>query len=238
MAPIRSYTNWNTRSSDAEGPITPYRHYYFMCEGRNTEKWYFEKIIDIRKELSIHSRIDMIYLEKTEEHENLSDPKKLIEFANKQKNNGSVDFYHGLDKMIIVFDADVFETQRHDYSEVLALSNETNILAVTNPSFELFLLLHKENSVEEIVHPNETEIIQNNWVGTGTNKRRFVEDLFRKTYTMRPKTNENIANLAYDVRIAIDQERRLNNDITSCKGIITSNVGQVIQSIMDDQCNS
>ena len=234
MVPIRSYTNWNTRSSDSDEQITPYRHYYFMCEGRNTEKWYFEKIIDIRKELSIHSRIDMIYLEKTEEHENLSDPKKLIEFANEQINNGSIDFYDDLDKMIIVFDADVFETQRNDYSKVLALSSETNILAVTNPSFELFLLLHKENAFEEILHPNETEIIQNNWVGTGASRRRFVEDLFRKTYGMRPKTNENIANLAYDVRIAIDQESKLNNDIT----IITSNIGCIIQSIMDDQCNS
>lgn len=67
MAPIRTYSNWNERSSDSNEQLTPYRHYYFLCEGRNTEKWYFEKIIDIRKDLSINSMIDMIYLEKKQE---------------------------------------------------------------------------------------------------------------------------------------------------------------------------
>jgi len=81
MPPIRTYSNWNSRSTKDDAQIEPYRHYYFICEGKNTEKWYFEKLIDIRKELSIHSKIDIVYLEKTEEHENLSDPMKLIKFA-------------------------------------------------------------------------------------------------------------------------------------------------------------
>lgn len=78
--------------------------------------------------------------------------------------------------MIIVFDADVFETIRNDYNEVLALSSDTDILAVTNPSFELFLLLHKENSFDEIIQPNYNEIIGNDWVGNGARRRRLVAD--------------------------------------------------------------
>ena len=111
MPPIRTYTNWNKRANATVDKTEPYRHYYFICEGKNTEKWYFEKIIDIKKELSIHAQIDVAYLEKTEEHQNLSNPKQLTEFADKQKTNGAISFDKNHDKMIVVFDADVFEKQ-------------------------------------------------------------------------------------------------------------------------------
>ena len=54
MAPVRSYTNWNSRTTDEEEQIEPYRKYFFICEGANTETWYFKKLIEIRKELNIH----------------------------------------------------------------------------------------------------------------------------------------------------------------------------------------
>lgn len=66
MAPVRSYTNWNSRTTDEEEQIEPYRKYFFICEGANTETWYFKKLIDIRKELNIHPLIDIRLLEKTE----------------------------------------------------------------------------------------------------------------------------------------------------------------------------
>lgn len=47
MAPIKTYSNWNKASNNAR--IEPYRRYYFICEGKNTEQWYFEKLIDILK---------------------------------------------------------------------------------------------------------------------------------------------------------------------------------------------
>ena len=66
MAPVRSYTNWNSRTTDEEEQIEPYRKYFFICEGANTETWYFKKLIDIRKELNIHPLIDIRLLEKTD----------------------------------------------------------------------------------------------------------------------------------------------------------------------------
>ncbi|WP_077612591.1 RloB family protein [Clostridium sp. Marseille-P2415] len=237
MAPIRSYTNWNVRSTDNDAQIEPYRHYYFICEGRNTEKWYFEKLIDIRKELSIHSDIELVYLEKTDEDENLSNPTQLIDFADQQKRNGAIAFDHKFDKMIVVFDADVFESIYTDYNEVIAKGLQKNLLGVTNPSFELFLLLHYPNSVDELILTDQVNIIANNWVGNGQNRRRYIENLFRKKSGMRPKSNSAIGELAHDVLIAIEQEKKLNNDISICKGTITSNIGCIIESIIRDQCN-
>lgn len=48
MPPVRSYTNWNKRSSDKLEKIEPYKKYFIICEGRNTETFYFKKLIDIR----------------------------------------------------------------------------------------------------------------------------------------------------------------------------------------------
>ena len=87
MSPVRSYTNWNSRSTDYEKQIEPYRKYFFICEGANTETWYFRKLIDIRKFLNIHPLIDIRLLEKTEEDKDISFPRKLIAFAENQKKN-------------------------------------------------------------------------------------------------------------------------------------------------------
>lgn len=63
MAPLREYSNWNVREADDE-EREPYKGYYLICEGENTERFYFEKIIDIRKDLGIASNIKISYLEK------------------------------------------------------------------------------------------------------------------------------------------------------------------------------
>lgn len=81
MAPLRQYTNWNKRDYDKEEKIEPYRKYYFICEGQNTEKYYFKRLIDLRKQLNISPFIDIIFLEKTGKDIGSSNPKSLIALA-------------------------------------------------------------------------------------------------------------------------------------------------------------
>lgn len=117
--PVRTYSNWNKRASDDEEQIEPYRKYFFICEGANTETFYFEQLIDLRKQLGIHPLIDIRLMKKTEGDRNLSYPKKLIEFANQQKNNPELDFDKEHDRMIVVFDADIFERKVPGYDELI-----------------------------------------------------------------------------------------------------------------------
>ena len=124
MAPVRSYTNWNSRTTDEEEQIEPYRKYFFICEGANTETWYFKKLIDIRKELNIHPLIDIRLLEKTEGDRDISFPRRLIEFAENQKENPEIAFDKERDKMIVVFDGDIFEEKVLDASLVEAMGGE------------------------------------------------------------------------------------------------------------------
>ena len=63
--------------------------------------------------------------------------------------------------MIVVFDGDIFEEKVLDYDELVAEGEKNNILAVSNPAFELFLLLHYENSYADDIEPNAEQIIKN-----------------------------------------------------------------------------
>lgn len=230
MTPIRTYTNWNVRASDEEPEIEPFRKYFFICEGKNTETWYFRKLIDLRKELGIRPIIDIRLLEKTEEDADISNPEKLIAFADKQKTNPEISFDPEHDKMVVVFDADIFEEKVTNYDAVVAMGEEKNILAVTNPSFELFLLLHFDDSYKTDILPHAEEIIRNEKIGN----QRFIYSLLLQRTHMNSKRNDKIGELAIHVRTAIEQEKQLNQDIHHCKGTITSNIGKIIDGILHD----
>lgn len=230
MAPIRTYTDWNKRPSDAEDQKEPFRKYFFICEGANTEVWYFRKLIDMRKQLGIHPMIDIRLMEKTEEDANLSNPKALIEFAEAQKDVAENKFDKKHDKMIVVFDADIYKNKPDDFKDIYEAGIKNNILAITNPSFELFLLLHYENAYDEIIMPNSEQILQNQKIG----KRRYITILFTDKSGMNPKENPAIGELAANIRVAICQERSLNQDVENALGNLTCNIGKIIQDIMDD----
>lgn len=51
---------------------------------------------------------------------------------------------------------------------------------------------------------------------------------------MNPKENSAIGELAANIRVAICQERSLNQDVENALGNLTCNIGKIIQDIMDD----
>jgi hypothetical protein len=52
---------------------------------------------------------------------------------------------------------------------------------------------------------------------------------------MNSKENPGIAELAANIDVAISQEQMLNQNIENAIGMLTSNVGKIIQEIRDDQ---
>ena len=152
--PIHTYTNWNKRQSDQQEQAEPFRKYFFICEGANTETFYFKKLIDLRKELGIHPLIDIRLWEKTGSDRNISFAKNLIKFAFEQKENKENGFDYERDKMIVVFDADIFEEKVSGYDELIEEIEKSDIAAVSNPGFELFLILHLKDSYEKYIFGN------------------------------------------------------------------------------------
>lgn len=229
---IEEYSNWNQRESDADAEQEPYRKYVFICEGENTEVWYFRRLIDLRKTLGIHPLIDLCLWEKTDEDASLSAPNRLVRFANEQKQLPSLAFDPSFDKLVIVFDADVFEHEQPEkYSELLDAREPDNIFAVTNPSFELFLLLHMDDAYSKIILPNQQMLLENRKNGN----RRFAELLLSRNVGINGKKNrKGVAKLAEHVDTAIIQEKLLNQDISLCMGRLTSNIAQIIDNIRHD----
>jgi len=229
--PVHTYTNWNSRPSDAEEQVEPFRKYFFICEGANTETFYFRRLIDLRKQLGIHPLIDIRLWEKTEEDRNLSFAKKLVEFAEIQKQNEDNGFDPERDKMIIVFDGDIFEEKVKGYDELVATIEENDIAAVTNPNFELFLLLHIAGSVEQKVKGHEMEFLRMD----EKNRYSYAYNVLQELTGMNAKSNPRIGELADDVLIAIGQEKMINQDIHQLKGKVSSNVGKIIEGIINEK---
>ena len=229
---IEEYSNWNQRASDSDVEQEPYRKYVFICEGKNTEVWYFKRLIDLRKELGIHPLIDLRLWEKKDKDVSLSAPIRLISFANEQKQHQCFAFDSAFDKLVIVFDADVFKRKPPEaYYELLESCESDNIFAVTYPSFELFLLLHINDAYNNIILPNQQALLENKKIG----KRRFADLLLRRVTGINGKKNkEGVADLANHVCTAISQEKLLNQDINQCLGRLTSNIAKIIDDIFHD----
>ena len=227
--PVHTYTNWNKRSSDLEEQIEPLRKYYFICEGANTETFYFKKLIDLRKNLGIHSLIDIRLWEKTDKDRNISFAKNLVEFANKQKELAENDFDVEHDRMIIVFDGDIFEEKVEGYDKLIEDIEKSDIAAVSNPNFELFLLLHKEGSYEDYIKGREEDFLK-----MFDGKYSYAKDVLLNITGMNSKKNPQIGDLAKDIMIAIKQEKYINQDIHNIKGRISSNLGLIIEGIIKD----
>ena len=228
--PVHTYTNWNSRPSDREEQVEPYRKYYFICEGANTETFYFEKLIDLRKDLGIHPLIDIRLWEKTEGDRNISFAKNLVRFAYEQKSLESNGFDVERDKMIIVFDGDIFEEKVQGYDELIASIEENDIAAVSNPGFELFLLLHVDGSYEKYIQGHEADFLT-----MVDGKYAYAYNALLEATGMNAKKNPQIGTLAETVWVAIEQERLINQDIHQLKGRVSSNIGLIIDGIINEE---
>ncbi len=52
---------------------------------------------------------------------------------------------------------------------------------------------------------------------------------------INPKKNAMIGELAKKIDIAIEQEKKINEDIHKCKGQVTCNIGKIIEQIKNDR---
>ena len=228
--PIHTYTNWNSRPSDNEEQIEPFRKYFFICEGANTETFYFKHLVDMRKQLGIHPMIDIRLWEKAEETRTLSFAKTLAIFAEEEKARED-EFDPEHDKMVIVFDGDIFEEKVEGYDELISyIEGNNNIVGVTNPGFELFLLLHIADSYNNYIKVNEDKFL----IVDEKSRYSYAEKLFRQLTGMNPKKNPKVGELAENVLVAIEQEKHINQDIHEIKGKISSNIGKIIESIINE----
>lgn len=227
MPPLNNIETWG-RFSDAGEAIEPRRRLYLLYEGAHTERLYFSSLVALLNRKGLPKYLAVNRCDRTEDDEGASNPKKLLELA---KTVMAEDAFSEDDEVVIVFDADVYRDDVAGYCELLKECEDFGVIPyVTYPAFELFLLLHLENGLEKWIMPNETEVLENRKKG----KRRYLDRLFSEASGMNPKSNPHIGKLASEYPLACERESSLNQDSSLAIGRMTSNVGLLVQHLLEN----
>ena len=120
-----------TKLSRKAGARSLRKQIVIVCEGEKTEPNYYESM---RQHLKL-STVDVVVIG------GISDPRKLVERAIDERENF---LYEDIDEVWCVFDK---EQTGHNprFNEAVKLARENKVnLAVTNPAFEFWYLLHYE----------------------------------------------------------------------------------------------
>ena len=231
MSPLREYRSLTTRFEE-EIKIEPLRRYYLIFEGANTERKYFQGIDNNRKELGINSQIELVILHKEGDICSFSHPIKLLELIEEKKKSLKTDgkFDKAIDRFVIVFDRDSYENLE-DYVEFIEKASADNILTVTSPCFELWLILHYENAVEKYVATNKDRLFDNEKVSRA---HSFASNLFSEISGTNPKSGSFFNKLKGGIDLAIEQEKALEQGILKMATEIGSNVGVLIEQMRED----
>lgn len=231
MSPLREFRSLTTRFEE-DIKIEPLRRYYLIFEGANTERKYFQGIDNDRKELGTNSHIEMVILHKEGDISSFSHPIKLLELIEEKKKSLKRDgkFDKAIDRFVIVFDMDSYE-KPEDYVEFVEKVSADNILTVTSPCFELWMILHYEDAVEKHVAPNKDKLFDNEKVSRA---HSFASNLFSEVSGTNPKSGSFFNKLKGGIDLAIEQEKALEQDILKMVTEIGSNVGILIEQMRDD----
>ena len=231
MSPLREFRSLTTRFEE-DVKIEPLRRYYLIFEGANTERKYFQGIDNNRKELGINSQIELVILHKEGDISSFSHPIKLLELIEEKKKSLKTDgkFDKAIDRFVIVFDRDSYE-KSEDYVEFVEKASADNILTVTSPCFELWLILHYENAVEKYVATNKDRLFDNEKVSRA---HSFASNLFSEISGTNPKSGSFFNKLKGGIDLAIEQEKALEQDILRMATEIGSNVGFLIERMRED----
>lgn len=232
MSPLIDVATWNHRSHSIRR--RPRSRCFLIAEGVNTEYWYFSGLAAKLDREGKPETIEIRLVERTGEDRNSSNPKALAEQARLifEDVDGRYGYDREADRIVVVFDADIYKGNKAAYATALEQFAGLAEVAVTNPSFELFLLLHVPGSYEQIILPHEKELVAN--VRSGSGRRRLMSELANQACGINLKKNPGVARLADSFEVAVEQEPRLNQEASAAMGRLTSNVAKVICGLVKD----
>ena len=228
MAPLNSLDTWAVRSSS--GTRRPKSRCFFIGEGPNTEFWYLSGLAERLARMDVPELIELRTVERTGDEKGQSAPVKLLDHARavREVPEGRFSFDPDTDSVVVFFDADIYTGDEEGYLRVLGRFEGVADVAVTYPSFELFLLLHLEGAYEEVIAPNEAEIVANGYV----NRRRFVEVLASEKLGVNVKRNSAVGDLCERFGAAASAEPLLNQNPAKAVGRLTSNVAARVLEVV------
>ena len=223
--PLReTQSSWKIRSTNPKRELL--RRYYLIFEGTKTEVRYFNGVVRFQRDLNIPNIVEIIPLQKEEDISGHSTPPQLLELANdyrtqKKKVN---EFNNEVDQIIIILDLDFFEKEKQYLDYLEEVEHCDHRLVVTNPCFEVWLLLHYLKAESIFFQEIFSDIM---------NKALDLKSEFSKKSGMN-SNNVKFVKMKDKIDFAIKQEKFMNQDNKLAFGKISSNVGRLIISMREN----
>ena len=136
-----------------------------------------------------------------------------------------LDYEEGYDNVCIIIDRDKQSFKEDQYDAVLNICRENQYkLGVTNPCFEFWLLLHKNDCLQL----NREELMGNKRVSS---RRRYLESLLVSEYGTYQKSKLDFELFKNDVNLAIEREQHYCEEPILLKNELGSSVGLIIKEL-------
>lgn len=207
--------------------LNPKSKYYIIPEGEKTEIQYFLGIRDNTREININSLIEVIPIENDDKELGQSHPIRKINNFNEDIENNKFLYDKEIDKVCFVIDRDPQNFSEEQFDNFLRMCKDYNYkVYVSNPTFELFLLMHDD----KIFGIDRTAMLENRRV---SNSKRFLEVKLSEIFGCNKK-NINFEKFKVNIKKAINNEKRFEENLVNLKYNLGSNVGTLLDEMIED----
>lgn len=211
-----------------KGNEEPKSKYYIITEGDNTEIQYFCGIRDNSEDLNIKSLIEIVPVENDEDEKGQSHPKRKLDNFNNSLADDKFTYNKNFDKAIFVIDRDPQNFSKEQLDEFIKNCDDYGYFVyLSNPTFELFLLMHDD----KIFDLDRQEMLENR--RRTRRSKRFLEVKLSEIFECN-KRNIDFEKFKPNIKKAIKNEKKFCEDLERLKNELGSNVGTLLDEIIDD----
>ena len=202
----------------------PERVIIISCEGSNTEPEYFETI---KEKLSEYIPV-ILEIKIVPKPSNASEPQNVV--SNLENYIIQYDYKSDYDEMWVVWDREKVPERKENILKMFPKCREKNYnIAITNPLFEFWLLLH----VTDISEYDNEDLYNNMPVNS---RRKFLDkelsNILENGYNKKKdKFNKDIVTKD-NILKALEQEKLFENEFESILDNLGSNIGELINKIL------
>lgn len=194
------------------------------CEGRVTEFEYFN---GIKNHLS--SYIDVVLeVHVIPKRSNASEPKDIVKNL-EEYIASTYDYKNGHDECWLVLDREKVPARKTNILVIAPICKSKNYnIAITNPTFEFWLLLHLDNIEQydkEVLFKNDKVNTKRKFIDKELSNRLLGYNKRQGSFPTKIITKENIQR-------ALEQEKLFENEFEKILDNLGSNVGQLVSKIV------
>lgn len=210
--------------------VEPFRTYYLIMEGTNTEPQYFWHLDRFLAKHRVRNNVKLVFLDRTHTDRGRNTPRQLFTFLREwRKENKDENAIY-----CMVFDRDSYKAYENPAEAYLAFVRRVKAttvrMIVTSPCFEIWLLLHRERAVAEYIWPDSRNIFLNRRLNS---RYTYLSKLVQDVFGFNPKTSVP-AEIVEKVDVALVQAGFLTSDVEEMAYEIGENVSAFIKELCFD----